>query len=41
MERTNLRNAIIEIHPSWYKGAWVFDDDRVGLMKEPFVKCIY
>tara|TARA_B100001123_G_scaffold449548_1_gene615349 strand:- start:2917 stop:3306 length:390 start_codon:yes stop_codon:yes gene_type:complete len=37
MTKTNLRNAIIEIHPYWHKGAWVFDDERVGLVQEPFV----
>lgn len=25
------------IHPYKYEGLWVFDDDRVGLDKEPFV----
>lgn len=34
---TSFRNAIIEIHPYWHKGTWVFDDERVGLVKEPFV----
>ena len=37
MTKTNLRNAIIEIHPYWHKWAWVFDDERVGLVKERFV----
>lgn len=25
------------IHPYMYQGLWVFDDERVGLDKEPFV----
>jgi hypothetical protein len=25
------------ITPYWYDGTWVFDDDRVGLVREPFV----
>jgi len=30
-------NAILVIAPYWHAGTWVFDDDRVGLEKEPFV----
>ncbi|MEO0759599.1 MAG: DUF6717 family protein [Cyanobacteria bacterium J06648_16] len=30
-------NAIMVIHPYKYEGMWVFDDDRVGLEREPFV----
>lgn len=30
-------NAINIIHPYKHAGMWVFDDDRVGLCKEPFV----
>ena len=30
-------NSIIVITPYWYEGTWVFDDDRVGLVREPFV----
>jgi len=30
-------NAIRVIHPYKDHGIWVFDDDRVGLIKEPFV----
>ena len=30
-------NAIVAIHPYKHEGLWVFDDDRVGLVKEPFV----
>jgi len=30
-------NAIIAIHPYKYEGLWVFDDDKVGLVQEPFV----
>jgi hypothetical protein len=35
---TTANNALFVIHP--YKtefGEWVFDDERVGLVKEPFV----
>lgn len=30
-------NAILAIHPYKYHGVWVFDDPRVGLVREPFV----
>ena len=30
-------NAIIAIHPYKYEGLWVFDDEKVGLVQEPFV----
>ena len=30
-------NALFAIHPYKHQGLWVFDDDRVGLVKEPFV----
>lgn len=30
-------NAIMVIAPYRYQGTWVFDDDRVGLVREPFV----
>ena len=30
-------NAILMIHPYRSEGVWVFDDARVGLVKEPFV----
>lgn len=30
-------NSILVIHPYYDRGMWVFDDDRVGLTKEPFV----
>ena len=30
-------NSILAINPYYYNGMWVFDDDRVGLVKEPFV----
>ena len=32
-----LNNSIFVIAPYWYEGTWVFDDERVGLVKEPFV----
>ena|SRR5688572_17307202 len=31
------KNSIMVIAPYWYQGTWVFDDDRVGLTREPFV----
>ena len=30
-------NALRVIHPYKYKGTWVFDDEQVGLVREPFV----
>ncbi len=30
-------NSIQAIHPYFDNGLWVFDDDAVGLVKEPFV----
>lgn len=30
-------NALRVIHPYKHEGTWVFDDDRVGLVREPFV----
>jgi hypothetical protein len=30
-------NALFVISPYKYQGMWVFDDERVGLVKEPFV----
>jgi hypothetical protein len=30
-------NAIIAIHPYKTEGVWVFDDEKVGLVQEPFV----
>ena len=30
-------NSILVIHPYKYHDEWVFDDDRVGLVREPFV----
>ena len=34
---TDTMNEIIAIHPYKFEGLWVFDDDRVGLVQEPFV----
>ena len=33
-----MANAINVIYPYRYEGMWVFDDDDVGLVKEPFVE---
>jgi len=30
-------NSIMVIHPYKHEGIWVFDDDKTGLVKEPFV----
>ena len=32
-----MANAIMVIKPYWHSGTWVFDDDAVGLVREPFV----
>lgn len=32
-----MRNSIFSIEVYKHQGLWVFDDDRVGLVKEPFV----
>ena len=33
-----MANALNVIHPYKWEGLWVFDDQRVGLEKEPFVE---
>jgi hypothetical protein len=30
-------NSIVAIHPYKHQGLWVFDDEKVGLVQEPFV----
>jgi len=32
-----LANVLMIIKPYWYQGTWVFDDESIGLNKEPFV----
>lgn len=32
-----MTNAMNVINPYWHEGTWVFDDDRHGLVREPFV----
>ena len=32
-----LNNSILVIAPYRYNGTWVFDDENVGLGREPFV----
>ena len=32
-----MTDALMVIAPYWYQGTWVFDDESVGLDKEPFV----
>jgi len=36
-EKTLRKNALITIKPYYENGMWVFDDESVGLVKEPFV----
>ena len=35
-----MANVLMVIQPYWYQGTWVFDDELVGLDKEPFVQGI-
>jgi hypothetical protein len=35
-----MANSIMVINPYWSNGTWVFDDPRVGLVREPFVSGI-
>lgn len=37
-EKPMLQNSLMVITPYWSDGTWVFDDDRVGLVREPFVQ---
>lgn len=32
-----MANQIFVIKPYWHDGTWVFDDESVGLLREPFV----
>lgn len=32
-----MANILMVITPYWYQDTWVFDDESVGLNKEPFV----
>lgn len=32
-----MANAIMAIYPYKHQGVWVFDDEKVGLVQEPFV----
>jgi hypothetical protein len=32
-----MHNALFVIAPYWFEGTWVFDDQNVGLVREPFV----
>ncbi len=32
-----MANAIVAIYPYKAEGLWVFDDDRAGLVQEPFI----
>jgi len=35
-----MANILTVIEPYWYQDTWVFDDESVGLDKEPFVQGI-
>jgi hypothetical protein len=35
-----MANVLMVIEPYWYQDTWVFDDESVGLDKEPFVQGI-
>ena len=35
-----MTNALMVISPYWKDSTWVFDDDSVGLLAEPFVSGI-
>jgi hypothetical protein len=35
-----ISNSILVIYPYLHNGMWVFDDDSVGLVREPFVSGI-
>ena len=35
--KTTMKNSIFVIRPYRWNGMWVFDDERVGLDREPFV----
>ncbi|MFC2063163.1 DUF6717 family protein [Chloroflexota bacterium] len=35
-----MTNTLMVIEPYWYLDTWVFDDESVGLDKEPFVQGI-
>ena len=32
-----MNNALRVLHPYKHQGTWVFDDEQVGLVREPFV----
>lgn len=32
-----MQNAVFSLRPYRWQNMWVFDDERVGLVKEPFV----
>ena len=33
----DIKNSLLDIYPYKYRGTWVFDDERVGLYRAPFV----
>ena len=37
LDGTDIKNSLLDVYPYKYRGTWVFDDERVGLYREPFV----
>ena len=37
LDGANMKNSLLDVYPYKYRGTWVFDDERVGLYREPFV----
>ena len=37
LDGTDIKNSLLDIYPYKYRDTWVFDDERVGLYREPFV----
>ena len=37
LDPAQIQNALLDIYPYRHRGTWVFDDERVGLYREPFV----
>jgi hypothetical protein len=35
-----MNNTLMMMAPYWYNNTWVFNDESVGLKKEPFILCI-
>ena len=37
LDGADIKNSLLDVYPYKYRGTWVFDDERVGLYREPFV----